>query len=123
MSLEQVIIPFISAAAGFAAANWKDILGWRRMVQKEELEIGMQLMKAINDGRKEIMEAYEIIERMEIENRTLKRENMELTIERDNFKLMADELRAKLDKVTKDFDKVEKQVHALKTISDEKDKT
>lgn len=123
MSLEQVIIPFISAAAGFAAANWKDILGWRRRVQKEELEIGMQLMKAINDGRKEIMEAYEIIERMEIENRTLKRENMELTIERDNFKLLADELRAKLDKVTKDFDKVAKQAHALKTISDEKDKT
>lgn len=123
MSLEQVIIPFISAAAGFAAANWKDILGWRRRVQKEELEIGMQLMKAINDGRKEIMEAYEIIERMEIENRTLKRENMELTIERDNFKLLADELRAKLDKVTKDFDKVAKQAHALKTILDEKDKT
>lgn len=92
-------------------------------MQKEELEIGMQLMKAISDGRKEIMEAYEIIERMEIENRTLKRENMELTIERDNFKSLVDELRSKLDKLTKDFDEVAKQAQTLKSISqDAKDK-
>lgn len=118
--LDQIIVPILSAVAGFVLANWKDILGWKRRVQKEELEIGQQLMKAINDGRREILEAYEIIEKMETENRTLKRENMELTIERDRFEALANELKEKLDKLTDDFERVAVQAKKYITI-DEKD--
>lgn len=107
--LEQIVIPILTAVAGFLLANWKDILGWNRRVQKEEIEIGQQLMKAINDGRKEVLEAYEIIEKMEAENRTLKREKMELTIERDEFKALAEELKIKLAKALQDFDDCAKQ--------------
>lgn len=118
--LDQIVIPIFSAVAGFLLANWKDVLGWKRRVQKEEIEIGQQLMKAINDGRREILEAYEIIEKMETENRTLKRENMELAIERDRFEALANELKEKLDKLTDDFEKVAVQAKKYITI-DEKD--
>lgn len=117
--LDQIVIPILTAVAGFLLANWKDILGWNRRVQKEEIEIGQQLMKAINDGRREILEAYEIIEKMEAENRTLKRENIELIIERDQFRSLAEELRGKLAKVSQDFDDCAKQ--ARKYISIQKD--
>lgn len=119
--LDQIVIPILTAVAGFLLANWKDILGWNRRVQKEEIEIGQQLMKAINDGRREILEAYEIIEKMETENRTLKRENIELTIERDQFKSLAEELRNKLAKVSQDFDDCAKQAKKYIAIQDEKD--
>ena len=67
----------------------------------------------------EILEAYEIIEKMEAENRTLKRENIELIIERDQFRSLAEELRGKLAKVSQDFDDCAKQ--ARKYISIQKD--
>lgn len=107
--LEQIVIPVITAVVGYLLGNWEKILGWKRKVQKEELEIGAQLMKAINDGRKEIIEAYEISEKMEAENRLLKRKNMELTIERDEFKALAEELKIKLAKALQDFDDCAKQ--------------
>lgn len=107
--LEQIVIPVITAVVGYLLGNWEKILGWKRKVQKEELEIGAQLMKAINDGQKEIIEAYEISEKMEAENRLLKRKNMELTIERDEFKALAEELKIKLAKALQDFDDCAKQ--------------
>lgn len=121
--LEQILIPALSAIAGFLLANWKEILGWKRRVQKEDLEIGEKLMKAINDGRRDILEAYEIIEKMEVENRCLKHENMELTIERDKFKSLADELRSKLAKVSRDFDECSKQAAKYITSKNEENKT
>lgn len=121
--LEQIIIPVISAVVGFAVGNWEKILGWKRRVQKEEHEIGEQLMKAINEGRKEILESYEIIDKMEAENRTLKRANIELTVERDTFRTLAEQLKAKLEKVTQDFDDCAEQARRyLSKPKDEADK-
>lgn len=117
--LDNFIIPIVTAIVGYLLGNWEKILGWKRRVQKEEIEIGQQLMKTINDGRREILEAYEIIEKMETENRTLKRTNIELTIERDQFKALADQLRERLKKVSKDFDDCAEQ--ARKYISIQKD--
>jgi hypothetical protein len=111
--MEDVIIPAVAAAMSLTLAwilsNWKDIFGWRRRVQKEEMEMGQSLMKAINDGRREIMDAYAIIDTMVIENKHLKRQNMELTIERDRFKELAEQLKDKLEKVNKDLDECAKQ--------------
>lgn len=121
--LDQIVIPILTAVAGFLLANWKDILGWNRRVQKEEIEIGQQLMRTINDGRKEILEAYEIIEKMEAENRTLKRENIELTIERDQFKALAEELRNKLAKVSQDFDDCAEQARKYIAIQNNEEDT
>lgn len=107
--LQQIVIPAVTALLGFLLGNWEKILGYKRKAHSEELEIGEKLMKAINDGRKDILEAYDIIEKMEAENRTLKREKMELTIERDNFKVLAEQLKVRLEKLTKDFDECAEQ--------------
>lgn len=104
MMLEQIIIPTVSALVGYLLGNWDKILSYKRKAQNEDLDIGEKLMKAINNGRNEILEAYKIIKQMELENRNLQQANMQLTAERDNFKTLAEELRGRLEKLTKDFD-------------------
>lgn len=122
MVLEQIIIPTVSAAAGYILGNWEKILSYKRRAKSEDLDIGEKLMKAINDGRREILEAYEIIEKMDSENRNLKRTNMELTIERDQFKSLVEELKSKLEKVSGDLDACAEQAKKYMPIIQTKGK-
>lgn len=100
----------LTGVLGFVAANWSAILGFRRKTQKEDLEIGEQLMTAIDDGREKILKMYVLVDSMEAENKRLKKENMTLTIERDQFKELADKLRDELTFVKKDLDECAKKV-------------
>jgi hypothetical protein len=106
---QQIVIPAVTALLGFLLGNWEKILGYKRKAHSEELDIGEKLMKAINDGRDEILEAYKIIKQMELENRNLVRENIQLVTERDTFKTLAEQLKGRLDKLTKDFDECAEQ--------------
>ena len=106
----EVIIPVATAALGYLVANWKDILGWKRRTQKEEIEISEQLMNAVDDGHAKIIKAYAIISEMDVENRRLKSENMELTIDRDKYKSLSEQLKDELQAALKDFEFCSKQL-------------
>lgn len=106
-----------TAILGFIAANWKEILGYKRLSRKENIEIGDKLMEAIDDGRKKILEMYALVDSMEAANKSLKKEVEMLdlqvktvTIERDNFKSLYEQAKEKLKNVEFDLLQCAEQV-------------
>lgn len=95
--MKEVLIPAITAAIGFAIANWKDILGWRNKSSREEISLYKELQDAVKSAREDLVSLYKIIDEMEAKNIELKKETIALRQERDSFKALADEARKKVD--------------------------
>lgn len=90
--LEQIIIPVATAATGFLVGNWKTLIRWKRDNDNE-------LVSAVKNAREDILRLYKIIDEMEAMNATLKVENINLKIEKDRFKQLADEAKGELDRL------------------------
>lgn len=94
--LQDILVPTVTAAFGFALANWKDILGWRNRSSREELSLYKELQDAVKSAREDLVSLYKIIDEMEAKNLALKQETIALRLERDSFKELADTARAKV---------------------------
>lgn len=70
---------------------------YKRRSAKEQVEMGEQLMSAINKAQQDVLVAYKMINEMEAVNMTLRTENHQLKAENMDLKASADELRAQLN--------------------------
>lgn len=108
--MREILIPAVTAAIGFALANWQNILGWFNKSARDEISLYNELQNALKAARQDVLQLYKIIDEMEAQNIVLKSENLILKGERDAFKALADTARQKLDETLQYVAQLEKKI-------------
>jgi len=111
--IREIIIPVATLLIGFLGRNLWNILGYARTRQKDELEIGEKLMKAINEARDDVVNAYALLNQLETENFELKNMNRKLESEIQEKDSLITRLRADLEDASKKLEAAVLQVQNL----------